>query len=153
MEITIEDKPSLLLAGILLENVSNKDCPAAWEQLFQNYNVQALEELGNGQAYGVCLNLRRQGGINYLAGYQVHDRAKAEELGLTVMEVTSAKYAILPISGPVPDSIRQGFQKAWQEFFPRSIYRHAEGPDLEVYSKQNLSVPNFQMELWFSVTK
>ena len=78
MDIKIQKKPAFTVAGVLLEAIDNSQCPSAWEQLYANHSFESLESLGSGQSFGVCSDVKEGEIINYMAAYDVTDKAKAE---------------------------------------------------------------------------
>ncbi len=87
-----------------------------------------------------------------MAGYDVTDQRKAKALGLTIMEIEPAEYAIIPVKGPIPGSIHQ----AWKyvlKCFPETGYRHSGAPDFEVYAEGEMDSPDYEMELWIPIVK
>lgn len=153
MDIKIQKKPAFTVAGVLLEAIDNSQCPSAWEQLYANHRFESLESLGNGQSFGVCSDVKEGEIINYMAGYDVTDKVKAEELGLSIKDIPVAEYAIVPVKGAIPASIHHAWKYILEVFFPETGYRHSGAPDFEVYFKGDMSSPNYQMELWIPVIR
>ena len=48
--------------------------------------------------------------INYMACYDVRDIEKAEKMGLEIVEVAAAEYAVVELTGKIPDSIHAGWK-------------------------------------------
>ncbi|KXT99595.1 Transcriptional regulator, AraC family [Streptococcus oralis] len=153
MDIKIQKKPSFTVAGVLLEAIDNSKCPSAWEQLYENHSFESLESLGNGQSFGVCSDVKEGEIINYMAAYDVVDKAKAEELGLFIKDIPVAEYAIVPVKGAIPASIHHAWKYVLEVFFPETGYRYSGAPDFEVYFKGDMSSPDYQMELWIPVIR
>ena len=153
MDIKIQKKPAFTVAGVLLEAIDNSQCPSAWEQLYANHSFESMESLGNGQSFGVCSDVKEGEIINYMAAYDVTDKAKAEELGLSIKEIAEAEYAIVPVKGTIPTSIHHAWKYVLEVFFPETGYRHSGAPDFEVYTEGDMSSPDYQMELWIPVIK
>lgn len=153
MDIKVQKKPAFTVAGVLLEAIDNSQCPSAWEQLYATHSFESLEGLGSGQSFGVCSDVKEGEIINYIAAYDVTDKAKAEELGLSIKEIAEAEYAIVPVKGPIPESIHHAWKYVLEIFFPETGYRHSGAPDFEVYSEGDMSSPDYQMELWIPVIK
>ena len=153
MDIKIQKKPAFTVAGVLLEAIDNSQCPSAWEQLYANHSFESLESLGNGQSFGVCSDVKEGEIINYMAGYNVTDKVKTEELGLSIKDISEAEYAIVPVKGTIPASIHHAWKYVLEVFFSETGYRHSGAPDFEVYSEGDMSSPDYQMELWIPVTK
>ena len=153
MDIKIAQKPAFTVAGILLEAIDNSLCPSAWNQLFEEQSLETLASLGNGQSYGICSDVKEGEIINYMAGYDVTDQRKAKALGLTIMEIEPAEYAIIPVKGPIPRSIHQAWKYVLENFFPETGYRHSGAPDFEVYAEGEMDSPDYEMELWIPIVK
>ena len=153
MDIKIQKKPAFTVAGVLLEAIDNSQCPSAWEQLYANHSFESLESLGSGQSFGVCSDVKEGEIINYMAAYDVAYKAKAEELGLSIKEISEAEYAIVPVKGAIPASIHHAWKYVLEVFFPETGYRHSGAPDFEVYTEGDMSSPDYQMELWIPVVK
>lgn len=153
MDIKIQKKPAFIVAGVLLEAIDNSKCPSAWEQLYAHHSFEMLEGLGSGQSFGVCSDVKEGEIINYMAAYDVTDKAKAEELDLSIKEIPEAEYAIVPVKGPIPASIHNAWKYVLEVFFPETGYRHSGAPDFEVYTEGDMSSPDYQMELWIPVSK
>ena len=149
MDIKIQKKPVFTVAGVLLEAIDNSKCPSAWEYLYAHHSLESLESLSSGQSLGVCSDVKEGEIINY----DVTDKAKAEELGLSIKEIAEAEYAIVPVKGPIPESIHHAWKYVLEIFFPETGYRHSGAPDFEVYSEGDMSSPDYQMELWIPVIK
>ena len=153
MDIKVQKKPAFTVAGVLLEAIDNSQCPSAWEQLYATHSFESLEGLGSGQSFGVCSDVKEGEIINYIAAYDVTDKAKAEELGLSIKEIAEAEYAIVPVKGPIPESIHHAWKYVLEIFFPETGYRHSGAPDFEVYTEGDMSSPDYQMELWIPVIR
>ncbi|UJD00360.1 helix-turn-helix domain-containing protein [Streptococcus oralis] len=153
MDIKIQKKPSFTVAGVLLEAIDNSKCPSAWEQLYATHSFESLEGLGSGQSLGVCSDVKEGEIIDYMAAYDVTDKVKAEELGLSIKDISEAEYAIVPVKGAIPASIHHAWKYVLEVFFPETGYRHSGAPDFEVYFKGDMSSPDYQMELWIPVIR
>ena len=153
MDIKIQKKPSFTVAGVLLEAIDNSKCPSAWEQLYATHSFESLEGLGSGQSFGVCSDVKEGEIIDYMASYDVTDKVKAEELGLSIKDISEAEYAIVPVKGAIPASIHLAWKYVLEVFFPETGYRHSGAPDFEVYFKGDMSSQDYQMELWIPVIK
>lgn len=153
MDIKIEKKAAFAVAGVLLEGIDNSLCPSAWDQLFEKTSFESLESLGNGQSFGICSAVKECNLINYMAGYDVTELEKAKVLGLSIMDIEAAEYAIIPVKGPIPGSIHHAWKYILEVFFPETDYRHSGAPDFEVYSEGDMYSDEYQMELWVPVIK
>jgi AraC family transcriptional regulator len=132
---------------------SPSEVPSTWDELYSKYSFEQLESFGNGQSLGVCYENEGNDKINYMAGYNVLDDAKARNLGLDILEVKETEYAVVPVKGSVPDSIHQAWKYLLEEFFPENGYKHSGLPDFEVYTENDIHDPNYEMELWVPISK
>lgn len=148
MNVRIETKPAFRVAGIAVHDGEASDFSGAWEELFKKYTMEQLDALGSGEPYGSCYDFKGPGEFSYLAGYDVKDTAKAAELGLEVLEVPEARYAVVEIHGSIPDSIRAGWDHLMSDWLPEHGYSHAGTPDFEYYLEGDPSDPDYAMELW-----
>ncbi len=161
MNITIQKKPALTVAGINRQVITSKLCPDTWGELFGKYSHQELAALGNGQSVGVCHDMAEmapcegQGGhlINYMAGYLVNDEKRAVELGLDILQTVEAEYAVVELQGKVPDCIHQGWKYVMEVFFPEHGYIHSGQPDFEYYLEGDMYSDDYRMELWIPVAR
>ena len=153
MDIRIEQKDGFKAAGISMDATPKSDFGRLWDDLFEKYSDPQLSALGSGLSLGVCYDMKEDGGFRYMAGCDVHNAQKARGMGLEVLEVPAAEYAVVPLKGPVPQCILDGWRYVWDTFLPQRGYRHAGTPDFEVYAQGDLNSPGYEMELWVPVKK
>ncbi|SDO74685.1 AraC family transcriptional regulator [Streptococcus equinus] len=153
MNITIENKAAFAVAGVLAAGIESEDCPKVWDKLYATYDSDCLKKLGNAQLFGVCSELSAGKGISYLAGVDVTDKKQAQKLGLTILEVEEAEYAVVPVRGNVPDSIHEAWKYVLEVFFPENGYRHSGAPDFEVYAEGDIHADDYEMALWIPIVK
>lgn len=152
MDIRIETKPGFKVAGIKAEGITSSDCPGIWDQLYGRHDHTELTQLGSGQSYGVCYGLGGENRISYMTAYDLKDEQKVNELGLDIMEVPAAEYAIYQVTGSVPESIHKGLDYL-STYLPELGYRHTGQPEFEVYGEGDISQSDYQMTLWIPVEK
>lgn len=149
MNVRFETKNAFKIAGLVLVHSENDDFPALWDRLFQQVPYEKLAALGSGEAFGTCFNYSSDPhNFSYIAGYDVRLPEEARALGLEVVEVPEAEYAIVELTGPVPENIHQGWEFVWHEYFPANGLKHAGTPDHEYYFFGDMSAPDYKMELW-----
>lgn len=161
MNITIQKKKAFTVAGINEQNINSSVCPSVWDKLYKKYNHDELLGLGSDQSVGVChdiVNLDNHdvlenNTINYMAGYIVTDIDKAISMGLDVLEVEEAEYAVVELIGSVPECIHNGWKYAMEVFFPEHGYAHSGKPDFEYYYEGDMHSKDYKMELWIPITK
>ena len=161
MDIKIMKKSAFKVAGVAERVEEGGDFPNVWDKLFKKVSEEKLESLGNGQSYGACYEIEKNEKenpeskytVSYMAGYDVQNIDKAKDLGLSILEVPEAEYAVVKLKGIVPNCIHKGWKYVTGMFFPEQSYRHAGTPDFEVYSEGDMYSPNYEMELWVPIVK
>lgn len=153
MNITIQKKQAFTVAGVNEQSINSSLCPSVWDKLYEKYSHDELASLGNSQSVGVCHDVENPSTINYMAGYIVNDVDKATSMGLDVLEVEEAEYAVVELVGSVPDCIHTGWKYAMEVFFPEHGYVHSGKPDFEYYYEGDLHSKDYKMELWIPITK
>lgn len=151
MDVRVEHKDGFKVAGLMIAATPKSDFAGLWGMLFDKIPYQQLESLGSGQSFGVCSDMKEDGSFRYMAGYHTQDVEKARALGLELMDVPGADYAVVPVKGPTPQCIKQGWIYVWDTFFPQKGYRHAGTPDFEVYAPGDTTCPDYEMTLWVPV--
>ncbi len=153
MNITIQKKKAFTVAGVNEQNINSSLCPSVWDKLYEKYNHDELAKLGEGQSVGVCHDVESPSAINYMAGYIVTDTDKAKSMGLNVLEIEEAEYAIVELTGSVPECIHNGWKYAMEVFFPEHGYVHSGKPDFEYYYEGDMDSKDYKMELWIPIEK
>ena len=153
MNITIQKKKAFIVAGVNEQSINSSLCPSVWDKLYEKYSHDELASLGRGQTVGVCYDVESPGTINYIAGYIITDVDRAKNMGLYVLEVNEAEYAIVELNGEVPDCIHKGWKYVMEVFFPEHGYIHSGSPDFEYYYKGDMYSKDYKMELWIPITK
>ena len=153
MDIRIEKKQAFKVAGYNEQDINSSLCPGVWDKLFSKYSREELVKLGKGESVGVCHDIESPDRINYMAGYITTDVEKAKSMGLEVLEVDEAEYAVVELTGKVPECIHAGWKYLMEVFFPEHGYIHSGKPDFEYYFKGDMYSPDYKMELWVPVVK
>ena len=161
MDIKIMKKSAFKIAGVAERVEEGGDFPNVWDKLFKKVSEEKLESLGNGQSYGACYEIEKNEKenpeskytVSYMAGYDVQNIDKPKDLGLSILEVPEAEYAVVKLKGIVPNCIHKGWKYVTGMFFPEQSYRHARTPDFEAYSEGDMYSPNYEMELWVPIVK
>lgn len=153
MNITIQKKKAFTVAGVNEQNINSSLCPSVWDKLYKKYSHDELAMLGEGQSVGICHDVESPNSINYMAGYIVNDVDKARSMNLDVLEVEEAEYAIVELTGSVPECIHNGWKYAMEVFFPEHGYVHSGKPDFEYYYEGDMHSKDYKMELWIPICK
>ena len=153
MNVTIQKKGSFTVAGFNEENINSSLCPKVWNKLYEKYSQEELASLGDGESVGICHDVESPNVINYMAGYIVTDVDKAKSMGLDILEVEEAEYAIVELKGVVPECIHNGWKYVMEVFFPEHGYVHSGTPDFEYYYEGDMDSKDYKMELWIPIAK
>ena len=153
MNITIQKKQAFTVAGVNEQSINSSLCPSVWNKLYKKFSHDELASLGSDQSMGVCHDVENSSTINYMAGYIVNDVDKATSMGLDVLEVEEAEYAVVELVGSVPECIHNGWKYAMEVFFPEHGYIHSGKPDFEYYYEGDMHSNDYKMELWIPITK
>ena len=153
MEVKIEKKSGFTLAGIQVDADLTSDFPKVWNSLFEKASHEELAKLGNGRSFGICSEVKDGKTFTYAAAYDCRDAQKATELGLSVIHIPEAEYAVVQLKGSVPNCIHQGWKYVMETFFPEQGYCHAGTSDFEAYSGGDMYSKNYTMELWVPIVK
>lgn len=153
MNVTIQKKGSFKVAGINKQGINSALCPDVWKELYSKFSHEELTKLGSGEFVGMCHDITDINKINYMAGYIINDGLKARNMGLDIIEVDKAEYAVLELKGAVPECIHIGWKYAMEVFFPENGYSHSGAPDFEYYLEGDMYSPDYKMELWIPIVK
>lgn len=153
MNVTIQKKGSFTVAGFNEENINSSLCPKVWNKLYEKYSQEELASLGDGESVGICHDVENPNVINYMAGYIVTDVDKSKSMGLDILEVEEAEYAIVELKGVVPECIHNGWKYVMEVFFPEHGYVHSGTPDFEYYYEGDMDSKDYKMELWIPIVK
>ena len=153
MDIKIEKKQAFKVAGYNEQDINSSLCPNVWDKLYEKYSHEELEGLGTGESVGICHDVESPDRINYMAGYITTDVEKAKDMGLEVLEVDEAEYAVVELTGKIPECIHAGWKYLMEVFFPEHGYIHSGKPDFEYYFKGDMHSSDYKMELWVPVVK
>ena len=153
MDIKIEKKQAFKVAGYNEQDINSSLCPNVWDKLYEKYSHEELAGLGKGESVGICHDVESPDRINYMAGYITTDVEKAKAMGLEVLEVNEAEYAVVKLTGKVPECIHSGWKYLMEVFFPEHGYIHSGKPDFEYYFKGDMHSSDYKMELWVPVVK
>ncbi len=72
---------------------------------------------------------------------------------LSKLDIPSLTWAVFEITGPMPTAMAEVWGRIFSEWFPTSGYEHAEAPEVEWYSKGDLSAADYKSEIWIPVVK
>lgn len=132
------------------ENGKNyQEIPRFWGELFQNGNHELLlskqDELGTvGVSYDWS---HKQEGFSYMVGI----RNDVEIPGTTKITFDANTYAVFSVVGSCPQSLQDAVNYIHGDFLPNGKYRHAGGPEIEVYPSGDAREKDYVCYYWVPV--
>lgn len=129
--------------------ISRKIIPEFWNKVSTNGQLNHLFPLMGQKIPGVLgISMESVEGKEWIYMIAVASDAPLED-GMIEYEIPSAKWAIFPDEGPMPQAIQELQTRIFTEWLPISGYEYANLPDIEVYL--NANPENAQFEVWFPV--
>lgn len=155
MEYRIETMPAFKLMGasklISTKDGKNfKEVPNFWEACCSDgtctriYSINGREKE---EMYGVCYGFdfpNEQ--FRYLIGAKVEEILPEDVELLEVPELTWVKFTCKGMK-----QIQETFKKVYTEWFPSSGYEAAVGPEIEWYSTEDMTKPDYLCEVWLPI--
>lgn len=154
LPIEIKTLPAFYVAGISIDTkVNSPDIPILWKQLSESELVDDLISFSSGKSFGVCYDMKDNGQVKYMAGWEVENPDKVKQLPVEVVLIESSTFAIIPCIGKIPESLHNAWNYMWKQFFPESGYIYSGKVDLEFYPQKVVDSKEYQMQIWVPVEK
>ncbi|ADL50828.1 AraC family transcriptional regulator [Clostridium cellulovorans] len=156
MNYRIEKKNSFTIVGVkerfshlegLGENIGRMWSETSPETFGQ------IAELGDTEPYGLLGVYSGMYEDNTTDYYIATTTTKSCPETLSKLEIPSLTWAVFEITGPMPTAMSEVWGRIFSEWFPTSGYEHAEAPEVEWYSKGDLSATDYKSEIWIPVIK
>ncbi|MGE7765102.1 AraC family transcriptional regulator [Peribacillus sp. NPDC096540] len=159
MKYNIIERDSFQLIGIkrefsLVNGENLIGIPKLWDKVNSDGTDHQLGKLNNGQIkglLGVCVDkriLEQNETMDYWIATEYDGQAPEEYSSLTI---PASKWVIFEVHGPMPDAIQEVWKRIFSEWFPTSGYEHAGTPEMEVYTDDDASNPDYYSEIWIPV--
>jgi AraC family transcriptional regulator len=157
MEYRLETKPAFSLTGVSIRTPmggrSFQEVPALWDRCLSDGTVARLRECARPgstlDVVGVCAEFHIAAGeFTYLIAVETPTDRSALPAGCRDIPVPAATWGIFGSRGPLPEAIQGLMQRIYGEWFPSSGWEHAEGPELEIYSREDIRNPDYYSEIW-----
>ncbi|MBC1645835.1 AraC family transcriptional regulator [Listeria welshimeri] len=138
LQIEVKKIPSFYIAGISIETTVNSDeIGLLWQKLLESNLVDdLLLSSKTGNSFGVCYDIRDNGCIKYMAGWQVDNPDVVKHLPVETILIETTTFAVIPCVGQVPESLHKAWQYVWGTFLPESGYNYTGFFDLEYYPEK-----------------
>jgi len=115
-------------------NIQNhRDISAFREESRRNGFVEATEKDRGGMGlFGVCEDFDpEEESFTYFIGFEKKGTNVPNGWEETVLP--PSRHAVFPVRGPMPDSVRDTWDRIYSERLPSSEYEHAGGPEFALY--------------------
>jgi AraC family transcriptional regulator len=163
VDYRIIEKEAFSVVGKALR-VSMKDgeqfrlIPQFWTECLANGAVARLTSLAAGvllpahSALGICTDFSPE---KDQFTYLIAAEKPSGEIDSDLVEKTipAATWAVFDAVGELPESIQTVWKRIWPEFFGVTDYKHADGPELELYPKYDDTMESYRCEVWIPVEK
>ncbi|MFU2013998.1 AraC family transcriptional regulator [Peribacillus butanolivorans] len=159
MKYNIIERDSFQLIGIkrafsLVNGENLIGIPKLWDKVNSDGTDDQLGKLNNGQIkglLGVCVDkriLEQNETMDYWIATE-YDGQVPE--GYSSLTIPASKWVIFEVHGPMPDAIQEVWKRIFSEWFPTSGYEHAGTPEMEVYTDDDASNPDYYSEIWIPI--
>lgn len=149
MKARVQKKDSFVVAGFRGLVEPGEGMAQAWDDVAAT--LTALDaDLAMARRVGIIAGMTAEHKFDYMAGIFVESKEDAQALGLNSATVPAGSFAVVEVSGPVPDSSLTGIDYLTGTFIPQNHLRPA-GPVFEVYGQGDTTAPDYSMEVWMPV--
>ncbi|MFD4928999.1 effector binding domain-containing protein [Peribacillus butanolivorans] len=159
MKYNIIERDSFQLIGIkrefsLVNGENLIGIPKLWDKVNSDGTDDQLGKLNNGQIkglLGVCVDkriLEKNETMDYWIATEYNGQVPE---GYSSLTIPASKWVIFEVHGPMPDAIQEVWKRIFSEWFPTSGYEHAGTPEMEVYTDDDASNPDYYSEIWIPV--
>jgi AraC family transcriptional regulator len=135
-----------------MENGENfTKIPQMWADLPEE-TIGTLCELTNLEpsgVLGVCASMHNNGFDYWIATATT----KECPAGFEKLDIPAALWIVFDVVGAMPNAMQNTVKEVFNEWLPSSGYQHADAPEMEWCSAGNMSLPNYQSELWIPVIR
>lgn len=157
MNYRIEEKGKLKIVGekkwvSTINGQQMKEIPKMWNELPKG-KMDLIKSLNDKkEIIGLCADMYNDG-FDYWIG-SITNKECPEEL--YEIEIPASTWAIFEVVGPIrplPNKMQDIWGRIFSEWFPSSGYKHAEVPEIEYYSNEDMMSENYKSEIWIPVIK
>ncbi len=157
MKYRIEEIKKFRLAGVrrkitTINGENFKLIPQMWNEVWDDNTYKKIEGLGkseNPEYYGVCYNFGKNE-FDYMIAVESDSKLQEGFVELIVPEFTWVKFEC---RGKLPESQQTVWKRIFTEWFPSSGYEHADGPEIEWYSNEDVNSETYLSEIWIPIKK
>lgn len=156
MNYRIEQKDSLTIVGVKERFSRNESLGENIGRMWSETSAETIEQilgLGDTEPYGLLGVYSGMYDDNTTDFYIATTTKKSCPENLCKLEIPSLTWAIFEITGPMPTAMVEIWGRIFSEWFPASGYEHAEAPEVEWYSRGDMSAADYKSEIWIPVIK
>jgi AraC family transcriptional regulator len=157
MKYRIEKTKGIRLVGVMrpITTINGQNfiqIPQMWNDIDKDGSCEKIVHSGNKakpEFYGVCCNFRKDE-FDYMIA--VESDSKLPE-GLTELIIPDFTWVKFECRGKLPEAQQNVWKRIFTEWFPNSGYEHADGPEIEWYSNEDMDTDNYLSEIWIPIKK
>lgn len=157
MKYRIETKPPIRIVGVSLPLTGELEknfieIPGFWQKNLNNSNLTRIGKMMNQSPQGIlgATIYNRPDDISYVIGVSSDIPVPDDMVECRIPGLT---WAVFQCTGSMPSAFQELYRRFYTEWLPVSGYSYTNGPDIEVYTQNNISSPTYKCELWMAVTK
>lgn len=147
MDYRIEKKEAfevLAMTRTFNQETSMQEIPKFWaEFMAKGYNEKVCG------MFGMCHSMN-EGVFKYSIADPYKSGTEVPE-GFETFEVPAFTWAMFTCVGPMPKAIQETWQRVYSEWLPNSDYEMVSGYDVEMYTKGDVTSPDYVSEIWIPV--
>ncbi|SHJ76916.1 AraC family transcriptional regulator [Hathewaya proteolytica DSM 3090] len=157
MNYRIEEFGEIRLVGYKermdMKNGENfKRIPKFWNEICESGKCEAMIRYNDNKnlcCMGVCAHGDEEGFDYYIAT----GSSKEVPEDMCELIVTASTYVIFECIGKLPEGQQNVWKRIFTEWFPKSNYKIADGPQMEWYSEGDMASEDYKSEIWIPVDK
>jgi AraC family transcriptional regulator len=132
--------------------------PKFWSDCVEDGTCTHLSLIANGKILpkqsilGICTDFNQEyDEFTYMIGVESGNGEVPS--GMFEISVAPHKWAMFRAAGAVPDSIQAIWSRIWPDFFDKTDFQHADGPDIEIYPDGDQKKSDYVCEVWVPIVK
>lgn len=83
----------------------------------------------------------------------IEDTNNSKDTDLETRKIPAATGAVFTSVGPMPHAVQKVWERIFQEWFPKTGFKHANAPEIEVYLPGDPSAQDYKCEIWMPIIK
>jgi len=162
MNYRIEEKEAFSIVGMMkrvpiIFNGVNPEISEMWKSLDEE-KIKKLKGLSNIEPVGLISastnfsdgRMEEKGELDHYIGVATNKKCPSDFVEL---KVAASTWAVFEAVGPFPETLQNVWGRIYSEWLPSSNYEIAEGPEILWNENKEITLPNFESEIWIPVIK